>query len=122
VGLLLKRCENLHEFLESVRLAECMDVDMRQRLCREIVLIARQMRPKIVVNKVTNAYEAKIASNILAKYARHLLYMEPEYLGHLFFDKCVSEAVNSGLPFVVGRPRQKVSGCIVDMANRLGYF
>lgn len=122
VGLLLKRCDNLNDFLESIRIATCMDTEMRQRLCREVVLIARAMRPKIVVNKVTNAYEAKIASNILAKYARHLLCMEPEHLGHLFFDKCVGEAVNSGVPFVVGKPRQKISGCILDMANRLGYF
>lgn len=122
VALLLKRCENLNDFLESIRTASVMDAEMRQRLCQEIVALARSMQPKIVVNRVTNAYEAKIAGNILSKYARHLLYMEPSHLGHLFFDKCVPEAVNSGLPFVVGKPRQKISGCIVDMANRLGYF
>jgi MinD-like ATPase involved in chromosome partitioning or flagellar assembly len=80
------------------------------------------MRPRIVVNKASNAYEAKIAANILCKHVRMHLMMEPEFLGHLYFDQHVSEAVNSGLPFVVGKPKRKISLCVADIANRLGYF
>jgi MinD-like ATPase involved in chromosome partitioning or flagellar assembly len=75
-----------------------------------------------VVSKAANAYEAKIAANILAKYTRQHLCIEPDPLGFVYFDKYVSEAINSGVPFVVGEPQRKISGCIVDMANRLGYF
>jgi len=74
-----------------------------------------------VVNRAANAYEAQIAANILSKYTRQHLRIEPEKLGFLFFDKCVPEAVNSGKPFVVSRPKQRVSACIADMASRLGY-
>ena len=84
--------------------------------------LARAFRPKVVVSKATNAHEAKIAANILTKFARQHLCIEPENLGFVYFDKYVSEAVNSGVPFVVGKPQDKISGCIVDMANRLGYF
>ena len=84
--------------------------------------LARAFRPRIVVSKANNAYEARIAANILSKYAQQHLSIEPDNLGFVYFDKYVSEAINSGVPFVVAEPRRKISGCIVDMANRLGYF
>jgi len=84
--------------------------------------LAQSMRPRIVVNKANNVYEAKIATNILCKHVRQHLMIEPELLGHLYIDRHVTEAVNSGTPFVVGQPGRKISACIADMANRLGYF
>ena len=122
VGFLLKRNETLNDFLISIRRADCFDTTIKEQLCRELVALARAFRPKIVVSKANNAYEAKIAANILVKYTRQHLCIEPDTLGFVYFDKCVTEAVNSGVPFVVGEPRRKISGCIVDMANRLGYF
>jgi flagellar biosynthesis protein FlhG len=122
VGFLLKRNETLQDFLVSIRRADCFNLNMKEQLCTELQALAQAFRPKIVVSKATNAYEAKIAANILAKYTRQHLCIEPETLGFVYFDKCVSDAINSGVPFVVGEPRRKISGCIVDMANRLGYF
>ncbi len=122
VGMLLKRCETLPEFVECVKASEFLDADTRRQVIVEMTALARSMRPRIVVNKTANAYQAKIAANILCKYARVHLMIEPELLGHLYFDQHVSEAVNSGTPFVVGNPKLKISACIADMANRLGYF
>ncbi len=122
VGLLLKRNETLNDFLDCIASAPSFEEDTRVQVMEEMVALARAFRPKVVVNKATNAYEAKIAANILSKFARQYLRIEPENMGFLYFDKGVSEAVNSGVPFIVSRPRARVSGCIVDVANRLGYF
>ena len=122
VGFLLKRNQTLNDFLVSIRRADCFPPVLKEQLCRELLALAQAFKPKIVVSKANNAYEAKIAANILTKYTRQHLSIEPDILGFVYFDKCVSEAVNAGVPFVVGEPRRKISGCIVDMANRLGYF
>ena len=119
---LLKQVESLHGFIERIRKMESVNAKTRDHIISELEGLARSFRPRIVVNKASNGYEAKIAANILSKYARQLLCIEPENLGFLFFDKTVSEAVNSGIPFVVNRPRLKISGCIANIANRLGYF
>jgi flagellar biosynthesis protein FlhG len=122
VAALLKRNQTLEEFLTSLRETNAFETQTKETLCREIRGLANAIRPKIVVNKATNAYEAKIAANILTKYARQHLCIAPELLGFLYFDQHVSEAVNSGVPFVVNRSKLKISGCITDIANRLGYF
>jgi len=122
VGLLLQRTETLTHFLDCIEKADCFEAETRQLVHREMLALAKAFRPRIVVNKATNAYEAKIAANILSKYARQLLLIEPEVLGFMFFDQYVSESVNSGVPFIVSRPALKISECVIDMANRLGYY
>ncbi|MCK5862994.1 MAG: P-loop NTPase [Candidatus Hydrogenedentes bacterium] len=122
VGLLLKRCQSLSEFIESVRNSNYLEDEIGEQVVVEMTALARSMRPRIVVNKASNVYEAKIAANILCKYVKQYLKIEPELLGHLYFDQYVTKAVNSSTPFVVGDPKRKISTCIVDMANRLGYF
>lgn len=121
VAVLLKRNESIDDFLETVQSVDGLSRETRDKICGEIVALARSIRPRIVVNKAHNAYEAQIASNILAKYCRQHLRIEPQHLGFLPFDKHVSETVNSGMPFVVGRPQLKISQCIGDITNRLGY-
>jgi flagellar biosynthesis protein FlhG len=122
VALLLKRNQTMREFIDSVRGSTIFEEKTCRRVCGEIVSIARSIKPKIVVNRARNAYEAQIAANILSKLARQQLMIEPENLGFLYFDKCVPEAINCGIPFVVSHPRQKVTACVADIANRLGYF
>ncbi len=122
VALLLRRCESLSEFVESVRSSDVLDEEIRDQMIGEMKALACSMQPRIVVNKAYSIYEAKIAANILTKYTRTYLMMEPELLGHIYIDSHVTEAVNSGTPFVVGQPKRKISTCIADMANRLGYF
>ena len=122
VALLLKRSESLNEFVDRIKESAQFGPKVRKQICSEMVAIAKAIKPKIVVNRANNAYEAQIAANILSKFARQRLMIEPENLGFMYFDKCVSEAVNSGTPFVVGYPKRKISECIADIANRLGYF
>lgn len=122
VSVLLQRNETLRDFLAALRQSSGLPEETVQTLCQEVEQVARSFRPRIVVNKASNAYEAKIAANILSKYAREYLGVEPDTLGHILFDQYVSVAVNSGIPFTVSKPKAKVSGCIVDIANRLGYY
>lgn len=122
VGLLLKRNHTLSDFFECVDKAPCFDDNLRESIKTDINKLVSTFKPQIVVNKVNTAYEAKVASNILCKYARQYLNVEPEMLGHIFFDPIVKESVNSGVPFVHDRPKLQIAGCFFDMANRLGYF
>ena len=119
--MLLKRNESLKDFIDAVKGSELFEEGMRKRVCGEIVSIARSIKPRIVVNRARNAYEAQIASNILAKYAREHLLVEPENLGFVYFDRRVSDTINSGVPIIVSYPKLKISACIGDIANRLGY-
>ncbi len=121
VAQLLKRNETLRGFIETVKTAAQFDDAWRKQVCGEIVAIARAIRPRVVINRTRNPYEAQIAANIFIKQARQDLMVEPENLGYLLFDKCVPEAVNSGTPFVVSHPKLKISACVADIANRLGY-
>jgi flagellar biosynthesis protein FlhG len=121
VALLLKRSESLSGFLECVSQADAFDEKMREQIRDEITSLARAIRPRIVVNRARNAYEAQIAANILAKFTRQHLLVEPEKLGYLYFDRHVSDTVNSGVPIIVSHPTLKISMCITDIANRLGY-
>ena len=122
VGLLLKRCESLSEFIESIRGSDYLDDETQEQVATEMMALARSMSPRIVVNKTNNVYEAKIAANILCKHVRQHLMIETDLLGHLYFDQHVTEAVNLSTPFVIGQPKRKISACIANMANRLGYF
>ncbi len=121
VALLLKRNETLTDFLDAIQVSDVFEPEVREQVCGEMTALAQSLRPKIVVNKAHNAYEAQIAANILAKYARQYLRIEPSNLGFIYFDKLVSDSVNAGTPFVVSHPAQKVSACVADLANRLGY-
>jgi flagellar biosynthesis protein FlhG len=110
VAVLLKRNERLDDFIGCIRRSEVFDELTANRVCGEIL-----------ANKAHNSYEAQIAMNILAKYTRQHLCIEPTNLGFVFFDKCVPDAVNLGTPFVVSHPHLKISGCVADIVNRLGY-
>lgn len=122
VAQLLKRNETLSDFFESIQGTDVFEEETKEQLCGEMKALAQAVKPKIVVNRARNAYEAQIAANILTKYAREYLMIEANNLGHVLFDKIVPEAVNSGVPYIVSHPRQKISGCISDIANRLGYL
>jgi len=122
VGMLLKRNHTLSDFIECINKAACFDENIKEQIKTEIKVITTNFKPQIVVNKVSTAYEAKVASNILCKYARQHLMVEPDMLGHIYFDGVVKESVNCGIPFVHNSPKLQISGCFHDMANRLGYF
>jgi flagellar biosynthesis protein FlhG len=122
VGLLLKRNHTLADFFECLEKSTCFDVSMQEKVKTDIKNLAERFQPYVVVNKVNTAYEGQVAANILSKYCRQHLQVEPQLLGHIFFDPIVKESVNCGVPFVHSRPKLQISGCFFDMANRLGYF
>ncbi len=122
VAMLLKRNQTLPEFLERVSKTTVFSKATREQVCGEIVALARALKPKIVVNRAHTPYEAQVAANILCKLANQDLMIRPDRLGFLFFDRHVTEAVNSGVPFVVSHPKLKISSCVGDIANRLGYL
>jgi flagellar biosynthesis protein FlhG len=122
LGIFLKRMESVRQFIDCLKHSDMFDQVTRNRICGEVLSIARSVQPKIVVNRASNAYQAQIAANIVSKFTRNALCINPEMLGHVFFDKCVSDTVNCGTPFVVSYPRHRISACVRDIANRLGYF
>lgn len=122
VGQLLRQHETIDQFLAAIDGAVVFDSRTKAHVKQEVMALLKSFRPKIMVNKVHNAYEAKVASNILSKYCRENLRIEPDSLGHLTFDDTVKEAVNSGVPFTAKRPQLQISRCVADIANRLGYF
>ena len=122
VALLLKRTETLPAFLACLSKAEAFERSTRDTLCSEILALAHSIRPHIVVNRARNSYEAQIAANIFCKHARRDLEIEPHYLGHLAFDPCVQDAINSSQPFVVSHADSPIAGCVADVATRLGYI
>lgn len=121
VASLLKRKVTVRDFLESVRSQSAFDAKIKRQICGEVTALAEGLKPRIVVNQVQNVHEAQITANILAKSAREHLMVETEYLGHVLFDKVVPEAVNSGVPFVLSHPRLKVTRCIGEIIDKLGY-
>ncbi|MBI1317966.1 MAG: P-loop NTPase [Candidatus Hydrogenedens sp.] len=122
VGLLLRRNHTLPDFLGCIQQSPAFSDDIRASVAAEIRQIAAAFQPQVVVNKCSTVHEANVAFNILSKYARQHLLIDPEFLGHIFFDQFVTESVNSGVPFIRSKPKMQISSCIVDMANRLGYF
>lgn len=122
VAMLLKRNQTVPDFIERVKHTTVFSKEIREQVCGEIVALARALKPKIVVNRAHTPYEAQVAANILCRLAGQDLMVAPDRLGFLFFDKHVTEAVNSGVPFVVSHPELKISSCVADIANRLGYL
>jgi len=122
VGLLLKRNETLREFVETIRNSGVFEQDYADRIVSEMLGIARSMHPKIVVNRVINAHEAHVAATILRKMLRKSLFVDSDYLGYMYFDSYVSEAVNCSVPFIIRYPERRVSTCVCEMADKMGFF
>ena len=121
VSSLLNRHDSLRSFLNAFRDSSDFDASLKQQLVQEMLGLARAIRPKIVVNRARNHYEAEIAANFLAKNARQSLLVDPQKMGYILFDTVVPEAVNSGVPYVVSHPERKISGCIATIANHMGF-
>lgn len=122
VGQLLRYNETIPDFLRSVEECPAFGKALKDRIVQEVTGIAASMTPHIVVNRARNGYEAMVACNIVSKYLRTYLLIEPESAGYMLFDKRIPEAVNSGKPFVLKYPKHKVSRNISTIGNRLGYI
>jgi flagellar biosynthesis protein FlhG len=74
---------------------------------------------KLVVNRVHSVAEGKKVADRLIGIAAQFLNIKVDYLGFIYEDSVVSQAVLKQRPFMVLDPRAKASQCLVHIVNRL---
>ncbi|MDR1420510.1 MAG: MinD/ParA family protein [Treponema sp.] len=74
---------------------------------------------KLVVNRVKSAAEAKKVADRMITIAGQFLNLKVDYLGFIFDDPVVSQAVLKQKPFTVIDPRCKASICVQHIVNRM---
>jgi flagellar biosynthesis protein FlhG len=74
---------------------------------------------KLVVNRVKSAAEAKKVADRMINIAGQFLNLKVDYLGFIFDDPVVSQAVLRQKPFTVIDPRCKASICVQHIVNRM---
>lgn len=74
---------------------------------------------KLVVNSVHSYAEAKTVADRMTTIAGQFLNVKLEYLGCVFDDKCVGQAVLKQKPFMVDSPRCEASKNVQHIVNRL---
>ncbi|MDR1286824.1 MAG: MinD/ParA family protein [Treponema sp.] len=74
---------------------------------------------KLVVNRVKSAVEAKKVADRMINIAGQFLNLKVDYLGFIFDDPVVSQAVLRQKPFTVIDPRCKASICVQHIVNRM---
>jgi flagellar biosynthesis protein FlhG len=74
---------------------------------------------KLVINRVKGAAEAKKVADRMINIAGQFLNLKVDYLGFIFDDPVVSQAVLRQKPFTVIDPRCKASICVQHIVNRM---
>ncbi|MDR2510324.1 MAG: MinD/ParA family protein [Spirochaetaceae bacterium] len=74
---------------------------------------------KLVVNSVHSVAEAKTVAERMTTIAGQFLNLKLEYLGFVYDDNAVSQAVLKQRPFMVDSPRCKASTCVQHIVGRL---
>jgi flagellar biosynthesis protein FlhG len=74
---------------------------------------------KLVVNRVHSVAEGKKVADRLIGIAAQFLNIKVDYLGFIYDDPVVSQAVLKQRPFMVLDPRAKASQCVAHIVNRL---
>jgi flagellar biosynthesis protein FlhG len=74
---------------------------------------------KLVVNRVGSVSEAKRVANRVISIASHFLNLKVDYLGFVFQDKLVHNAVINQKPFFVLDEKSRASICIKHLVGRL---
>lgn len=74
---------------------------------------------KLVVNRAENVYEAEQTAKKLWIVAERFLNIDVKYLGYIFNDPCVSQAVKKQQPFLVTYPNCEATKCIYQLAKLL---
>jgi flagellar biosynthesis protein FlhG len=77
------------------------------------------MELKLVVNRVKNAAEAKKVADRMIHIAGQFLSLKVDYLGFIYDDPMVSQAVLRQKPFMVIDPRCKASICVQHIVGKL---
>jgi flagellar biosynthesis protein FlhG len=82
-------------------------------------LLDKQIHLKLLVNRVHSAQEAKIVSDRIINIVAQFLNYKVDYLGFVYEDPAVAQAVIRQKPFIVANPNSKSSLCIKHIIGRL---
>lgn len=74
---------------------------------------------KLVVNRVASVTEGKKVAERVINIASQFLNLKVDYLGYVFEDNAVREAVRRQKPFSVLEPRAKATACVQQIVSRL---
>jgi flagellar biosynthesis protein FlhG len=74
---------------------------------------------KLVVNRVKSAADAKKVADRMTGIAGQFLNLKVEYLGFIYDDSMVSQAVIRQKPFMVLDPKCKASQCVQHIVGRM---
>jgi flagellar biosynthesis protein FlhG len=74
---------------------------------------------KLVVNRVKSAADAKVVADRMTGIAGQFLNLKVEYLGFIYDDAIVSQAVIRQKPFMVIDPKCKASQCVQHIVGRM---
>ncbi|MDR0376029.1 MAG: MinD/ParA family protein [Treponema sp.] len=74
---------------------------------------------KLVVNRVKSSEEAKKVSDRMISIAGQFLNLKIEYLGFIYDDSMVSQAVLRTKPFTVIEPKSRASLCVQHLVERM---
>jgi flagellar biosynthesis protein FlhG len=77
------------------------------------------MELKLVVNRVKSAAEAKKVSDRMTNIAGQFLNLKVDYLGFIYDDPIVSQAVLRQRPFMVIDPKCKASICVQHIVGKM---
>jgi flagellar biosynthesis protein FlhG len=78
-----------------------------------------EMGLKLVVNRVHNVTEAKKVADRMTVITGQFLNVKLEYLGFIYDDIAVSQAVLKQRPFMVDAPRSKAAQCVQHIVGRM---
>ncbi|MDR3356960.1 MAG: MinD/ParA family protein [Spirochaetaceae bacterium] len=78
-----------------------------------------EMGLKLVVNRVNNVTEAKKVADRMTSITGQFLNTKLEYLGFIYDDTAVSQAVLKQKPFMVDAPRSKAAQCVQHIVGRM---
>ena len=74
---------------------------------------------KLIVNRVNNSGDGKKIADRMVQIASQFLNLKIEYLGFIYNDSAVEQAVLKQTPFYVSAPKSKASACIRHIVYRL---
>jgi len=74
---------------------------------------------KLVVNRAKSAVEAKSVADRMINIAGQFLNLKVDYLGFIYDDQAVPQAVLRQKPFMVVDPKCKASQCVQHLVDRL---
>jgi flagellar biosynthesis protein FlhG len=74
---------------------------------------------KLIVNRVASVVEGRRVAERVTSIAGQFLNLKVDYLGYVYDDEAVSQAVRKQRPFYVSDPKSKAAVCITQIVNRL---